>query len=38
METVIDFILLCSKITAMKLKDAWFFEEIYDKPRELIKK
>jgi len=31
MEIVTDFILLCSKITAMKLKDTSFFEEITQK-------
>ena len=43
METVRDFIFLGSKITvdetaAMKLKDACSLEEIYDQPRQHIKK
>ena len=42
-ETVSDFIFLGSKITqmviaAMKLKDAYFLEEKYDQPRQIIKK
>ena len=39
METVRDFILLGSKITAsMKLKDTFSLKERYDKPTQYIKK
>ena len=43
METVTDFIILGSKITAdvtaaMKLEDACSLEESYDQPRQHIKK
>ena len=43
METVTDFISLCSKITvdgdcSHKLKDACSLEENYDQPRQHIKK